>query len=107
LAGLEPELEAAVLLSDDGSVLASTPGQNGWGGAAAALLAELEEAGKGDIDSAHITTEAAEVFIVRESGIALVAVTARFVLASLTSFDVRMSLRSVVAGTDGERAPDA
>jgi hypothetical protein len=97
LAGLEPELKAAVVLSDDGRILAATPGDDGWGVAAAALLAELEKAGEGDLDSSHITTEDAEVFVVRESGVALVAVTARFVLASLTSFDVRMALRSVVA----------
>jgi hypothetical protein len=113
LAGLEPELEAAVLLAEDGTVLAATPAKDDdWGQTAVALLAELEAAGEGDLDSSHITTEDAEIFVVRESGIALVAVTARFVLASLTSFDIRMSLRSVAAGTEAagteaESAADA
>lgn len=107
LAGLEPELKAAAVISDDGAVLATTTGDEGWGEAAVKLLEALEEAGPGELDSSHITTEDAEVFMVREEGFALVAVTARFVLASLTSFDVRMSLRAIAAETPGEGARSA
>ncbi|MEX0620735.1 MAG: hypothetical protein WD181_04070 [Solirubrobacterales bacterium] len=95
LAGLEPELRAAAVISEDGEVLATTTGDDGWGVVAVELLEALEKAGPGELDSSHITTEDAEVFMVREAGFALVAVTARFVLASLTSFDVRMSLRDI------------
>jgi hypothetical protein len=107
LAGLEPELKAAAVISDGGEVLATTAGDDGWGKAAIRLLEALEKAGPGELDSSHITTEDAEVFLVREAGLALVAVTARFVLASLTSFDVRMSLRDVAVETAGEGAPGA
>lgn len=99
LAGLEPELKAAAVLSDDGDVLATTTGDEEWGRLARELLEALEQAGPGELDSSHITTEDAEVFMVREAGFALVAVTARFVLASLTSFDIRMSLRDLAAET--------
>jgi predicted regulator of Ras-like GTPase activity (Roadblock/LC7/MglB family) len=102
LAGLEPELKAAAVISDDGEVLATTTGDASWGEAAVRLMEALEKAGTGELDSSHITTEDAEVFMVREEGLALVAVTARFVLASLTSFDVRMSLRGIQAETGGK-----
>ncbi len=104
LAGLEPELKAAAVISDEGEVLASTTGRDGWGEAAIELLEALKKAGSGDLDSSHITAEDAEIFLVREAGFALVAVTARFVLASLTSFDVRMSLRDIAAET-AEKGP--
>jgi hypothetical protein len=107
LAGLEPELKAAAVISDDGDVLATTTGDDGWGRAAIGLLESLENVGPGELDSSHVTTEDAEVFVVREAGFALVAVTARFVLASLTSFDVRMALRGIAAETAGEGAPGA
>jgi len=107
LAGLEPELRAAAVISNEGEVLATTNGDEDWGRAAIALLEALENAGTGDLDSSHITTEDAEVFLVREAGLALVAVTARFVLASLTSFDVRMSLRGIAAEAAGEGSPGA
>jgi len=107
LAGLEPELKAAAVVSDRGEVLATSTGDEGWGEEAIVLLEKLAEAGPGELDSSHITTEDAEVFVVRESGLALVAVTARFVLASLTSFDVRMSLRDIAAETAGEGASGA
>lgn len=107
LAGLEPELKAAAVISDEGEVLASTTDGDGWGEAAIELLEALKKAGSGDLDSSHITAEDAEVFLVREAGFALVAVTARFVLASLTSFDVRMSLRDVAAGAAAKGSFDA
>lgn len=97
LAGLEPELRQAAVVSDHGEVLATTTGSEGWGRAAVELLKALGSAGTGELDSSHVATQDAEVFVVREAGFALVAVTARFVLASLTSFDVRMSLRDLAA----------
>ena len=98
LAGLEPELKAAAVLSGTGEVLASTSDDEAFGRSAAEFADALAAAGPGDLDSSHVATEEAEVFLVSESGFSLVAVTARFVLASLTSFDIRMSLRDLAAG---------
>jgi predicted regulator of Ras-like GTPase activity (Roadblock/LC7/MglB family) len=100
LAGLEPELKAAAVLSDDGQVIASTLDDAAWKHSASDLVEALAQAGTGELDSSHIATEEAEVFMVKESGFSLVAVTARFVLASLTSFDIRMSLRDLAAEAD-------
>lgn len=97
LAGLEPELRAAAVLSDSGEMLASTVDDQGWKRSALEFADALAAAGDGDLDSSHVATEQAEVFLVREAGFSLVAVTARFVLASLTSFDIRMSLRDLAA----------
>jgi hypothetical protein len=107
LAGLEPELKAAAVLSDQGEVLASTNGDEAWGRFALDLVHALETAGAGELDSSHVTTPEAEIFTVAESGFALVAVTARFVLASLTSFDIRMSLRDLAAEMPEPAAGDA
>ena len=38
------------------------------------------------------------MFVVRENGLVMVAVTERLVLASLTLFDMRMSLRGLDSG---------
>ncbi len=96
LAGLEPELRAAAVVSDRGEVLASTLDDPVWERFAGDFVEALSAAGPGEIDSSHVATGEAEVFLVSESGFSLVAVTARFVLASLTSFDIRMSLRDLV-----------
>jgi hypothetical protein len=62
------------------------------------VLASVDSVRDRPVDSAHLATETAEVFVVRQDGLSLVAVTGRFVLASLTSFDMRMALRDVNAG---------
>ncbi len=99
LSGLEPELRAAAVLAGDREVLASTLDDDAWRQSVVDLAESLEGIGDGDLDSSHIATEEAEVFTVRESGFSLVAVTERFVLASLTSFDIRMSLRDLARET--------
>ncbi len=97
LAGLEPELRAAAVLSESGEILASTVEDESWKRSAVGFADALAAVGTGELDSSHVATEQAEVFLVREAGFSLVAVTARFVLASLTSFDIRMSLRDLSA----------
>ncbi len=97
LAGLEPELRAAAVVSAEGEVLASTTEDDGFGRSAAEFADAVAAAGPGELDSSHVATERAEVFMVTDSGYSLVAVTARFVLASLTSFDIRMSLRDLAS----------
>lgn len=96
LAELEPELVSAGIFGPDRIPIALTGGSEGWSKTAAQLLDALDAA-SGDevIDSAQVASTDGEVFVVIESGLSLVAVTGRFVLASLTSYDMRMALRDV------------
>ena len=47
----------------------------------------------------HVATEDGEAFAVRQGDLAMVAVTERFVLASLMLFDMRSVLRDLTSGT--------
>ncbi|MDQ2701177.1 MAG: hypothetical protein M3Y23_07600 [Actinomycetota bacterium] len=98
LCELEPELKAAAIIGAEGQTVATTGSAGSWGESARELIEALDGVRGRDVDSAHLATDAAEIFMVREGGLALVAVTARFVLASLTSFDMRMALRDVARG---------
>ena len=99
LAELEPELRGAVIFDPDGaSVESSVPAASGFAEAAATLLGELDAFADEPLDSCHIASEDAEVFVVREAGFTLVAVAARFVLASLMTYDIRMTLRDLARG---------
>lgn len=100
LAELEPELRAAAILGADGRVLASTRSGVDWLAAAKEVLESVDSVRERPVDSAHLATETAEIFVVRQDGLSLIAVTGRFVLASLTSFDMRMALRDVKVGVD-------
>ncbi len=53
------------------------------------------------MEQLHIATEQGEVFALRHAGLAAVAVTDRFALASLLFFDMRSVLRDLAAGGDG------
>ena len=94
LAELEPQLINAGIFDQKLNPVALTSDSGEWPTQASVLLGALE-AGSGDekLDSAHVASTEGEVFVVTESGLSLVAVTSRFVLASLTSYDMRMSLR--------------
>ena len=99
LAELEPELRGAVIFGPEGSLIeCSVPVASGFVEAAANLLEELEELSDEPLDSCHIASDNAEVFVVREAGFTLVAVAARFVLASLMTYDIRMTLRDLARG---------
>jgi hypothetical protein len=65
-----------------------------------------DRAGDESVEQLHIATEQGEVFALREAGLAAVAVTDRFALASLLFFDMRSVLRDLAAGGDG-RGSDA
>lgn len=96
LAELEPELRGAVIFDPDGtSIECSVPAASGFVESAATLLGELDDFGDEPLDSCHIASDDAEVFVVREAGFTLVAVAARFVLASLMTYDIRMTLRDL------------
>ncbi len=72
-----------------------------WRDDAAALFAAADRAGGEPVEQIHIGTEQGEVFALRHAGLAAVAVTERFALASLTFFDLRAMLRDLAAGGDG------
>jgi hypothetical protein len=91
---LSPEMRGGAILSGV-EVLAASGGDDGWGEAAAALLGA---AGDESAEQVHVATEAGEVFALRESGLTAVAVTERFVLASLMAFDMRATLRDLASG---------
>ena len=96
LAELEPELVSAGIFDSNRNPVSVSAKSPRWPEAAAALM-EAIEAGSGEeeFDSAHVAGADGEVFMVSESGLSLVAVTGRFVLASLTTYDMRMALRDV------------
>ncbi len=98
LAELEPELRAAAILSADGKTVASTRTGADWLAAANEVVDSVDSVRDRPVDSAHLATETAEIFVVRQEGLSLIAVTGRFVLASLTGFDMRMALRDVNEG---------
>ena len=84
-----------------GAVLAASDQPNRWREDAAALLAVADRAGEEPVEQVHIATEQGEVFALRHAGLAAVAVTERFALASLLFFDMRSVLRDLAAGGDG------
>jgi len=105
LAELEPELVSAAILDQNRDAVAVTSDSSSWPVEAANLLQALEDgSGEEKFDSAHIACADGEVFAVAESGLSLVAVTGRFVLASLTSYDMRMALRDAARAGGGSES---
>ncbi len=82
-------------------MLAASGDPDRWREDAAALFAAADRADREPVEQIHVGTEQGEVFALRHSGLAAVAVTERFALASLTFFDLRATLRDLAAGGDG------
>lgn len=100
LAEMSPDLRGAAILGPDGVALAATSGEpERWAEDAATLLAAADAAEGVPIEQAHIATEQGEVFAIRNEGLAAVAVTERFALASLLLFDLRSMLRELASAT--------
>jgi hypothetical protein len=97
LEGTSPQLRGAAILTEDGEALAAAGDPVAWGGAGRELLEAADEAGGEEAAHAHIATADGEVFCVREGNLVAVAVTDRFVLASLMIFDLRAALRGLRA----------
>src|SRR4051794_13736502 len=95
---VSPDMRGGAIISSDGSVLAASREPDRWAAAAKRLLDAAEGVGSGGVEHVHVATEEGEVFAVRESGLTAVAVTERFALASLMTFDMRASLRGLGAG---------
>jgi predicted regulator of Ras-like GTPase activity (Roadblock/LC7/MglB family) len=109
LAEMSLDLRGAAILEADGTVLAASDHPERWREDVAALFEVADRAGGEPVEQIHIGTEQGEVFALRHAGLAAVAVTERFVLASLTFFDLRALLRDLAAGGDGRAGerPDA
>jgi predicted regulator of Ras-like GTPase activity (Roadblock/LC7/MglB family) len=110
LAEMSLDLRGAAIFAADGAVLAASDHPERWREDAAALFDAADRAGGEPVEQVHIGTEQGEVFALRYAGLAAVAVTERFALASLTFFDLRALLRDLAAGGDGragEALPDA
>jgi predicted regulator of Ras-like GTPase activity (Roadblock/LC7/MglB family) len=106
LAEMSPDLRGGAILGPDGAVLAASDQPNRWREDVAALLEIADRAGGEPVEQVHIATEQGEVFALRHAGLAAVAVTERFALASLMFFDMRSVLRDLATGGDG-RSLDA
>ncbi len=110
LAEMSLDLRGAAILGADGKVLAASDHPERWREDAAALFEVADRAEGEPVEQIHIGTEQGEVFALRHAGLAAVAVTERFALASLSFFDMRAVLRDMAAGGDGragEARPDA
>ena len=96
LTEMSPDLRGAAILGPRGEVLAAADSPDRWEEDAATLFAVADRAGGEPVEQVHIGTEQGEVFALRHAGLAAVAVTERFALASLTFFDMRSVLRDLV-----------
>lgn len=101
LAEMSIDLRGAAILDSRGAVLAASGPPERWREDAAALFEAADRADGEAVEQVHIGTEQGEVFALRHAGLAAVAVTERFALASLTFFDLRATLRDLAAGGDG------
>lgn len=93
---LQPQLRSAAVLAPDGGSIEASGDPSGWDAPARRLLdaAGLRE---GEEDwQLHVATTQGEVFGVRAGGAVMLAVTERFVLASLLLHDLRMVIRDML-----------
>jgi hypothetical protein len=94
---ISPEMRGCAILDAEGAVLSTTGEPDAWGRAGGELLAAADAAAGEPASHAHIATGDGEAFMVREGGLAAVAVAERFTLASLMLFDLRVALRDLAA----------
>src|SRR4051794_40258005 len=102
LAEMSPDLRGAAIVDSGGAVLAASGDPERWGEDVTALFAAADRAGREPVEQVHIATEQGEVFALRHAGLAAVAVTERFALASLMFFDMRSILRDLTLGSEKE-----
>lgn len=102
LTEMSPDLRGAAILDSEGATLAATGEPKRWQEDAAALLGVADRASDEPVEQVHVATEQGEVFALRHAGLAAIAVTERFALASLMFFDLRATLRDLAAASPGE-----
>lgn len=95
LTEMSPDLRGAAILSAEGTVLAASSEPGRWREDAAALFAAADASDPEAAEQIHVATEQGEVFALRHAGLAAIAVTERFALASLMFFDMRSTLREL------------
>jgi predicted regulator of Ras-like GTPase activity (Roadblock/LC7/MglB family) len=98
LTEMSPDLRGAAILGSTGAVLAASGDPDRWREDVASLFEVADRAGGEPVEQIHLGTEQGEVFALRHAGLAAVAVTERFALASLTFFDMRAILRDLTKG---------
>lgn len=98
--GLSTEIRGCAILGP-GGILAATGDQAAWAAAASELLTAADRAAGGSASHAHVATEEGEAYTVRLAGLAMVAVTDRFTLASLVLADMRATLRDLARSATG------
>lgn len=101
---LSSDVRGAAIIAPPDHVAAASGDPDRWGQAARALLAAADAAASSEAAHAHVATEEGEVYAVRSSGLAMVAVTDRFALSSLVLSDMRATLRSLAGAARGEAA---
>jgi hypothetical protein len=94
---ISPQMRGCAIFSQDGEVLAASGDLESWGEAGRELIAAADAAGGRPVAHAHVATGDGEAFCVREGGFVAVAITERFVLASLMLFDMRIALRELAS----------
>ena len=99
LTEMSPDLRGGAIMTADGTVLAASSEAAEWATEAVALLSIADAAGEEPVEQVHVATQAGEVFALRHAGLAVVAVTERFALSSLTFFDLRSALRELAKGS--------
>ena len=106
LTEISSQVEAAALLDEDGTVLASTlPAEaaNGLADAARAILAGAERVRRGGaaVTGVRASTSAGSVFVVRDGERSIVATTQPSPTTGLVLYDLRTCLRALAgAGED-------
>jgi hypothetical protein len=91
-------MRGCAIFAESGALLAATGNRERWGAAGQELIAAADAAGGEPVAQSHVATGDGEAFCVREGGMVAVAVTERFVLASLMMFDLRNTLRRLSFG---------
>jgi predicted regulator of Ras-like GTPase activity (Roadblock/LC7/MglB family) len=89
------DLRGAAIVDSGGTVLAAAGDHDRWQEDVTALFEVADRAGGEPAEQIHVATEQGEVFALRHAGLAAVAVTERFALASLMFFDMRSTLRDL------------
>jgi hypothetical protein len=92
---MSADLRGCAVLGPGGEVLAASGERERWQEHCAVLLGTADLAGPDPASYLHVATEDGEVFALRHAGLAMVAVSERFALASLMMFDMRMVLRDL------------
>lgn len=94
-------LRGGAILDGSGGVLAASGELEAWEQAARELLEAADAAGSEPAEHVHVATADGEVFALRQGDLLAVAVTDRFVLASLMVFDMRAVLRDLERSAGG------